>query len=197
MSAARQTPPARPEPGTRVQFRWRKWDGSPHWVHDCVYLGHDRWGDWFGQRAGWRSTRPERDYLVDGPNVTLHAAERPVCADGEPRTPRHLPDLHRPRLGSALGRARWAARTDRHRHGPRRRQRRRRPRHLDRRPRRVGRAPRGLRLPARDRREARDSRGRPRRAASAPASPRSTTRRPMRGSTAWLPSNWPSRELDA
>jgi protein associated with RNAse G/E len=71
MSAPQQTPPARPEPGTRVQFRWRKWDGSPHWVHDCVYLGHDRWGDWFGQRAGWRSTRPERDYLVDGPNVTL------------------------------------------------------------------------------------------------------------------------------
>ncbi|SFS15496.1 hypothetical protein SAMN04487846_3113 [Microbacterium sp. cf046] len=52
-------------------FRWRKWDGSPHWMHECVYLGSDEWGDWFGQRAGWRSTRPERDYLVDGPNVTL------------------------------------------------------------------------------------------------------------------------------
>lgn len=61
----------RPEPGTKLLFRWRKWDGSTHWVHECVYLGSDRWGDWFGQRAGWRSTRPQRDYLVDGPNVTL------------------------------------------------------------------------------------------------------------------------------
>ena len=45
-------------------FRWRKWDGGPHWVHDCVYLGSDRWGDWFGQLPGWDSTRPGRDYLV-------------------------------------------------------------------------------------------------------------------------------------
>jgi uncharacterized protein len=71
MSAPPETPPARPEPGTRLLFRWRKWDGSPHWLHECVYLGRDEWGDWFGQRAGWRSRRPERDYLVDGPNVTL------------------------------------------------------------------------------------------------------------------------------
>ena len=71
MSTPPKTPPARPEPGTRVQFRWRKWDGGEHWVHDCVYLGSDRWGDWFGQRAGWRSTRPERDYLVGADNVTL------------------------------------------------------------------------------------------------------------------------------
>lgn len=52
-------------------FRWRKWDGGAHWMHECVYLGSDRWGDWFGQRAGWRSHRPERDYLVEAPNVTL------------------------------------------------------------------------------------------------------------------------------
>ena len=39
----------RPLPGTRLTFRWRKWDGSPHWRHDCYYLGSDRWGDWFGQ----------------------------------------------------------------------------------------------------------------------------------------------------
>jgi hypothetical protein len=63
--------PSRPEPGTRLQFRWRKWDGGPHWVHECVYLGSDRWGDWFGQLSGWRSFRPGRDYLIDGPNVTL------------------------------------------------------------------------------------------------------------------------------
>jgi uncharacterized protein len=36
-----------------------------------VYLGSDEWGDWFGQRAGWRSHRPGRDFLADAPNVTL------------------------------------------------------------------------------------------------------------------------------
>lgn len=71
MSTPPPTSASRPEPGARLQFRWRKWDGSAHWVHDCVYLGSDRWGEWFGQRAGWRSTRPERDYLVEADNVTL------------------------------------------------------------------------------------------------------------------------------
>lgn len=63
--------PARPAVGTRLEFRWRKWDGGVHWVHDCVYLGSDQWGDWFGQRAGWRSHRPGREVLATGPNVTL------------------------------------------------------------------------------------------------------------------------------
>ncbi|WP_439592709.1 DUF402 domain-containing protein [Microbacterium sp.] len=63
--------PVRPEPGTRLVFRWRKWDGGPHWAHDCIYLGSDEWGDWFGQPTGWRSHRPGRDFTVDGPNVTL------------------------------------------------------------------------------------------------------------------------------
>lgn len=63
--------PSRPAPGTRLEFRWRKWDGSAHWVHDCVYLGSDAWGDWFGQPAGWRSHRPGREVIAGGPNVTL------------------------------------------------------------------------------------------------------------------------------
>ena len=63
--------PPRPLPGARLQFRWRKWDGSVHWVHECVYLGSDEWGDWFGQLAGWRSHRPGRDFLAEAPNVTL------------------------------------------------------------------------------------------------------------------------------
>jgi hypothetical protein len=54
-----------------VTFRWRKWDGAVHWVHECVYLGSDEWGDWVGQRAGWRSERPGREIIVAGPNVTL------------------------------------------------------------------------------------------------------------------------------
>ena len=63
--------PARPEPGTRLEFRWRKWDGGAHWVHECVYLGADEWGDWFGQPTGWRSHRPGREVVASGPNVTL------------------------------------------------------------------------------------------------------------------------------
>jgi uncharacterized protein len=61
----------RPASGTRLEFVWRKWDGSPHWVHECVYLGADRWGDWFGQAVGWRSHRPGREFTVAQPNVTL------------------------------------------------------------------------------------------------------------------------------
>lgn len=64
-------PSHRPEPGTRLLFRWRKWDGMPHWEHECVYLGSDEHGDWFGQEAGWRSIRPGRDMAVRSRNVTL------------------------------------------------------------------------------------------------------------------------------
>ena len=63
--------PPRPAPGTRLLFRWRKWDGGEHWIHECVYLGSDRWGDWVGQPAGWRSWRPGRSMVPDQPNVTL------------------------------------------------------------------------------------------------------------------------------
>ncbi|MGN8553847.1 UNVERIFIED_CONTAM: hypothetical protein OHV15_14800 [Microbacterium sp. SLM126] len=61
----------RPAPGTRLLFRWRKWDGGPHWIHECVYLGSDRWGDWFGQLPGWDSSRPGRTFAPQHPNVTL------------------------------------------------------------------------------------------------------------------------------
>lgn len=63
--------PARPAPGTRLVFRWRKWDGGVHWTHDCVYLGSDEWGDWFGQPVGWRSHRPGAEFVAQTPNVTL------------------------------------------------------------------------------------------------------------------------------
>lgn len=61
----------RPDPGSPVRFRWRKWDGGVHWEHDCLYLGSDRWGDWVGQPAGWRSERPGRLVVAQHPNVTL------------------------------------------------------------------------------------------------------------------------------
>lgn len=65
-----------PEPGTKVSFKWRKWDGSRHWEHECVYLGSDRWGDWLGQRVGWRSFRPGRDMLLTSASVALMPAGR-------------------------------------------------------------------------------------------------------------------------
>ena len=61
----------RPASGTEIVFQWRKWDGSPHWRHECVYLGADGWGEWVGQPAGWGSERPGRTFTAPGPNVTL------------------------------------------------------------------------------------------------------------------------------
>ncbi len=52
-------------------FQWRKWDGSPHWRHECVYLGADEWGDWVGQPVGWHSVRPGAEFHAEAPNVTL------------------------------------------------------------------------------------------------------------------------------
>lgn len=63
--------PHRPAPGTPLRMRWRKWDGSPHWVHECLYLGADAWGDWVGQSVGARSARPGRDLTAESPIVTL------------------------------------------------------------------------------------------------------------------------------
>ena len=88
---------ARPEPGTRIVFRWRKWDGSPHWEHDCVYVGSDHWGDWVGQPTGWRSHRPGRDFMTESPNVTLLPPggtwAGTFYGDGHPRHVRIFIDL--------------------------------------------------------------------------------------------------------
>ena len=64
---------ARPAAGTPLAFRWRKWDDSPHWVNECVYLGGDGWGDWVGQPVGWTSARPGASFVARVPNVTLLA----------------------------------------------------------------------------------------------------------------------------
>ncbi|WP_404437754.1 hypothetical protein LG322_02910 [Microbacterium aerolatum] len=61
----------RPAPGTEMVFQWRKWDGSPHWRHECVYLGADEWGDWVGQPVGWHSFRPGAEFYAAASNVTL------------------------------------------------------------------------------------------------------------------------------
>lgn len=52
-------------------FQWRKWDGSPHWRGEGVYLGSDRWGDWIGQPVGWTSDRPGKSFVAESPNITL------------------------------------------------------------------------------------------------------------------------------
>jgi hypothetical protein len=59
------------EPGTATTLRWRKWDGSPHWVEPCVYLGEDAAGHWFGQHAGAVSVRPGRTFTSTVASVAL------------------------------------------------------------------------------------------------------------------------------
>lgn len=58
-----------------MEFTFRKWDGTPHWVHHELLLGVDDCGTWIGQRKGWTSTRPGRTFVADAPNVS-------VCAEG-------------------------------------------------------------------------------------------------------------------
>ena len=74
-------------------FQWRKWDGTPHWTNEEVYLGADQWGDWLGQPAGWRSVRPGREFVADSPDVTLipssdaaHGADHAVTVHRAHRT---------------------------------------------------------------------------------------------------------------
>ena len=67
---------ARPEPGTEMIFQWRKWNGAPHWRHECIYLGADEWGDWLGQPSGWHSERPGAASDAPCPNVTLVPSSR-------------------------------------------------------------------------------------------------------------------------
>ncbi|PUB32388.1 hypothetical protein C8K30_101914 [Promicromonospora sp. AC04] len=50
------------EPGTVVGARMRKWDGTPHWRFDGVYLGRDEHGVWLGYRTGTLFSRPGREY---------------------------------------------------------------------------------------------------------------------------------------
>lgn len=56
-----------------MEFVFRKWDGTPHWVHQEVLLGDDECGTWIGQPQGWRSTRPGADFQAKAPNVSVVA----------------------------------------------------------------------------------------------------------------------------
>jgi protein associated with RNAse G/E len=54
-----------------LEFVFRKWDNSPHWVHQEVLLGVDDCGTWIGQQKDWTSIRPGRLMKTDAPNVTV------------------------------------------------------------------------------------------------------------------------------
>ncbi|WP_395244548.1 DUF402 domain-containing protein [Agromyces sp. MMS24-K17] len=45
-------------PGALVRVRYTKWDGSPHWEYDGLWLGTDEHGDWVGFPAGTHYERP-------------------------------------------------------------------------------------------------------------------------------------------
>jgi len=81
---------ARPAPGAEMIFQWRKWDGSPHWRHECVYLGADGWGDWVGQPVGWHSARPGAAFDAETPNVTLIPASTDFALTVNRDHPRHM-----------------------------------------------------------------------------------------------------------
>ena len=53
------------------EFVFRKFDDSPHWVHDEILLGEDECGTWIGQHAGMLSARPGASFRTESPNVTV------------------------------------------------------------------------------------------------------------------------------
>ena len=59
------------EPGTLVGGRMRKWDGTPHWRFDGVYLGRDEHGVWVGYRTGTFFSRPGREYHSKNPGLLV------------------------------------------------------------------------------------------------------------------------------
>ncbi|WP_369371459.1 hypothetical protein AB1046_22250 [Promicromonospora sp. Populi] len=59
------------EPGTLVGSRMSKWDGTPHWRFDAVYLGTDEHGVWLGYRPGTHFSRPGREYRTKSPGLLV------------------------------------------------------------------------------------------------------------------------------
>lgn len=52
-------------------FRWRKFDGRPHWVHRTHRFAADSHGDWFIQKQGETSRRPGFSYVTESPVLYL------------------------------------------------------------------------------------------------------------------------------
>ena len=52
-------------------FEWSKFDKTPHWRHETIYLGEDEHGLWFRQLEGSYSSRPGMDYNTETPVLFL------------------------------------------------------------------------------------------------------------------------------
>lgn len=57
--------------GSAISFNWRKWDSSPHWFHDLVFLGEDEWGAWAGQYSGGTASKPGRTIALEWDSLML------------------------------------------------------------------------------------------------------------------------------
>ncbi|QEO14153.1 DUF402 domain-containing protein [Agromyces intestinalis] len=73
--------------GTPVRVRVTKWDDSPHWAFDGIWLGADRHGDWLGFPPGTSYARPGKSFVADWPAVGMfpRAGWAPAFNDGHPR----------------------------------------------------------------------------------------------------------------
>lgn len=58
-------------PGSAVRVRYTKWDGSPHWENDAVFLGTDEHGAWVGLPAGTHLSRPGLAFTTVSDGVIL------------------------------------------------------------------------------------------------------------------------------
>ncbi|MGG7506979.1 DUF402 domain-containing protein [Plantibacter sp. YIM 135249] len=77
--------------GDRFVFQFRKWDGAEHWSVPAVWLGEDKYGQWFGQHPGTLSSRPGASFITDTPNVSL-------VPDGTPWVATFYPPGHHDRV---------------------------------------------------------------------------------------------------
>ena len=94
-------PVAQPEPGNQVLVRFTKWDGSPHWAFDLVFLGSDEFGRWTGGPVGMPLVRPGLSLAAKSDGVLCFAHRAgyvaTVNADtGDPRGIRVYVDITTP-----------------------------------------------------------------------------------------------------
>lgn len=70
-----------------MRVRGAKYDGSPHWEFDGIWLGADEHGDWIGFAPGTRFARPGAEFTADWPSLTLvtSAGWVPAFNLGHPR----------------------------------------------------------------------------------------------------------------
>lgn len=54
-----------------MRVRASKWDGSPHWEFDGLWLGADEHGDWLGFPAGTPFARPGHAFTASWRSVSL------------------------------------------------------------------------------------------------------------------------------